>query len=114
MTRGDFAGSTEKRTWQRLLVHPRRPHLQRRPINNAFKRISKNKLGIEYNISQSKFLSTYEHFYDNNVFNHIVMGFEMSLEEPAEEMKEQHEAILFEKYTGEDDIIRLDDDFKYK
>ncbi len=66
-------------------------------IANAFKRISGNELGIEYNISQSKFLGVYEHFYDNNLFNddfsthYIVMGFNISLEEAAEGMKAQHE-----------------------
>ncbi|BDY13410.1 GDP-mannose mannosyl hydrolase [Hydrogenimonas cancrithermarum] len=67
-------------------------------IDNAFKRISENELGIEYNISQSKFLGLYEHFYDNNAFNddfsthYIVMGFEISLEDVPKGMKAQHEA----------------------
>ncbi len=68
-------------------------------IANAFKRISKNELGIEYNIGESRFLGVFEHFYSDNRFNedfsthYIVLGFEIMLEKTPVSVDEQHEAF---------------------
>ena len=94
MTRGDFAGSTEKRTCKGFWFIPD-DHIFK---DNALKRISKNELNIEYNIEQSEFLGIYKHFCDNYISNNdfsthrIVVGFGMSLEKSAKEMKAWHEA----------------------
>ncbi|WP_428739668.1 GDP-mannose mannosyl hydrolase [Sulfurimonas sp.] len=52
-------------------------------LQDAFKRITNDELGIEYDISEGKFLGVYQHFYDDNVFtedfstHYVVLGFEI-------------------------------------
>ncbi len=66
-------------------------------IANAFKRISKNELGIEYNLDKSEFIGVFEHFYDNSFFgesistHYIAMGFELSVGDLKMAGDEQHE-----------------------
>ena len=56
-------------------------------IEDAFKRITKDEIGKEFNISNSSFKGVYQHFYDDNVFNdnfsthYIVLGFELVIKE---------------------------------
>ena len=37
-------------------------------LSEAFKRISKDELGIEFNIKDAEFLGVFEHFYEDNYF----------------------------------------------
>ncbi len=66
-------------------------------ISDAFKRISRNELGIEYNLDQSKFIGVFEHFYDNSFYgdsfstHYIALGFVLQFDGNTIGKKEQHE-----------------------
>ncbi|WP_193162437.1 GDP-mannose mannosyl hydrolase [Enterobacter ludwigii] len=63
----------------------------------AFKRITKDELGIEVNLNEARFLGVYEHFYDDNFSgsefstHYVVHGYTFSLEDKALDLpKVQH------------------------
>lgn len=63
----------------------------------AFKRITKDELGIEINLYEAKFLGVYEHFYDDNFSgsefstHYVVLGYALLLEDKNLDLpKNQH------------------------
>jgi len=64
----------------------------------AFKRISRDELGIERTIDQARFCGVYEHFYDTNVFgkpglstHYLTLAYELFLVLPHEALpRDQH------------------------
>jgi len=66
-------------------------------LEEAYKRIVQNELGINSNLSQAKFYGLYEHFYDNNVFNnefgthYVVLAHKLMIDAEIK-VNNQHEA----------------------
>lgn len=77
-------------------------------IEDAFKRIMSDEIGIDFDISCAKFKGVYQHFYDDNVFNdsfsthYIVLGFELVIDEELSLNTVQHEKY---KWFGVDEIL---------
>ena len=65
-------------------------------LEQAYKRIVHNELGINSNLPQAKFYGLYEHFYDNNVFNnefgthYIVLAHKLMIDSEIK-VNNQHE-----------------------
>jgi colanic acid biosynthesis protein WcaH len=65
-------------------------------LQNAFMRITKDELNVQYTIHEAKFLGIYQHFYDDNVFSksfsthYVVLGFEIILKEKSNFGTSQH------------------------
>ena len=68
-------------------------------IADAFRRISKNELGLTLEERQARFLGVYQHFYEDNFAerpgfgtHYIVLGYEVRLDAPLTTLPEdQHE-----------------------
>ena len=97
-------------------------------LANAFKRLTKDELGIELAINSAKYLGLYEHFYEDCAFDldnetpktsthYVVNGFEVELPEPIDsglgvgENKsllplEQHESY---RWMSECDLLAASD-----
>lgn len=60
--------------------------LKNETLNNAFTRLCKEELGVEFTRQQAEFVGTFEHFYDDCVFNdlisthYIVLGYKLSID----------------------------------
>ena len=85
-------------------------------IEDAFKRITKDEIGKEFNISKSSFKGVYQHFYDDNVFNdnfsthYIVLGFELVIKEELSLGTIQHEKY---KWFTQDELLKSDEVYSY-
>ena len=85
-------------------------------IEDAFKRITKDEIGKEFNISNSSFKGVYQHFYDDNVFNdnfsthYIVLGFELVIKEELSLGTIQHEKY---KWFTQDELLKSDEVYSY-
>jgi len=85
-------------------------------IEDAFKRITKDEIGKEFNISNSSFKGVYQHFYDDNVFNdnfsthYIVLGFELVIKEKLSLGTIQHEKY---KWFTQDELLKSDEVYSY-
>ncbi|NPA54197.1 MAG: GDP-mannose mannosyl hydrolase [Aquificae bacterium] len=68
-------------------------------IEEAFRNITRNELGIEFNKSDAKFLGVFEHFYDDNFFgedtgtHYIVNAFLLEIGDVELKPDIQHEAF---------------------
>lgn len=66
-------------------------------LEQAYKRIVHNELGLNNNLPQANFYGLYEHFYDNNVFNnefgthYIVLAHKLMIDSEIK-VNNQHEA----------------------
>jgi colanic acid biosynthesis protein WcaH len=80
-------------------------------IDDAFKRITKNEIGVEYNIKSASFKGIYQHFYDDNVFgddfstHYIVLGFELRITNTPM-TNNQHESY---RWFDEEELMKSDD-----
>jgi len=85
-------------------------------IKDAFKRITKDEIGKEFDISNSSFKGVYQHFYDDNVFNdnfsthYIVLGFELVIKEELSLGTIQHEKY---KWFTQDELLKSDEVYSY-
>jgi len=85
-------------------------------IEDAFKRITKDEIGKEFDISNSSFKGVYQHFYDDNVFNdnfsthYIVLGFELVIKEELSLGTIQHEKY---KWFTQDELLKSDEVYSY-
>lgn len=69
----------------------------------AFRRLTREELGREMDLSQARFLGVYDHFYPTNRFqrdgfgtHYVVLGYEVAWNaEPALLPREQHEAYVW-------------------
>ena len=70
-------------------------------IENAFKGISKNEIGIELDIENAKFLGVYEHIYKDNYFgneygtHYIVLAFLVDIDSDLPLPDEQHSDYIW-------------------
>ena len=84
-------------------------------IEDAFKRITEDEIGVEIDIKNASFKGIYQHFYDDNVFgddfstHYIVMAFELRLTNTPM-TNEQHEKYL---WFSEDELLKRDDVYFY-
>ncbi len=80
-------------------------------IDDAFKRITQNEIGVEYNIKSASFKGIYQHFYDDNVFgddfstHYIVLGFELRITNTPM-TNNQHENY---RWFKEEELMKSDD-----
>jgi colanic acid biosynthesis protein WcaH len=85
-------------------------------IEDAFKRITQDEIGKEFDISNSSFKGVYQHFYDDNVFNdnfsthYIVLGFELVIKEELSLGTIQHEKY---KWFTQDELLKSDEVYSY-
>jgi colanic acid biosynthesis protein WcaH len=85
-------------------------------IEDAFKRITQDEIGKEFDISNSRFKGVYQHFYDDNVFNdnfsthYIVLGFELVIKEELSLGTIQHEKY---KWFTQDELLKSDEVYSY-
>ena len=85
-------------------------------IEDAFKRITKDEISKEFDISNSSFKGVYQHFYDDNVFNdnfsthYIVLGFELVIKEELSLGTIQHEKY---KWFTQDELLKSDEVYSY-
>ena len=72
-------------------------------MDNAFRRTTKNEIGIELERKEVEFIGVYEHFYDNNVFNeefsthYIVLAHQFKIDEKKIKLNNQHETYKWFK-----------------
>jgi len=70
-------------------------------IEEAFRNISKNELGLDLDIKNAKFLGVYQHFYEDNFFNedfgthYVVLAYEVEISDLLELPEEQHDEYLW-------------------
>jgi len=71
--------------------------LKNETLDDAFSRLCKDELGVEFTRQQAEFVGTFEHFYDDCVFNdsisthYIVLGYKLSLDLDIENLPQlQH------------------------
>ncbi|PLY04740.1 MAG: GDP-mannose mannosyl hydrolase [Arcobacter sp.] len=80
-------------------------------IENAFRRITEDELGIQCKIESASFKGIYQHFYDDNVFgddfstHYIVLAFELRLTNTPM-TNAQHEKYL---WFTENELLNSDD-----
>lgn len=80
-------------------------------IEDAFKRITSDELGVEIHIKSTSFKGIYQHFYDDNVFgddfttHYIVMAFELRLTNTPM-INEQHEDY---RWFSEEELMESSD-----
>ena len=85
-------------------------------IENAFKRITFDEIGKEFDFSHAKFKGVYQHFYDDNVFNdsfsthYVVLGFEIVAYEELFLNTVQHENY---KCFSEDELLNSNEVYSY-
>lgn len=87
-------------------------------IENAFKRITSDELGVQIDIKSASFKGVYQHFYDDNVFgdnfstHYIVLAFQLRLTNTPmmDNTNKQHENY---KWFSEDELIKSDDVYFY-
>jgi len=66
-------------------------------LEQAYKRVVDNELGLKINLPQAKFYGLYEHFYDNNLFNdefsthYVVLAHKLMIDAEVK-VNNQHEA----------------------
>ena len=67
--------------------------LKNETLDEAFKRLTSNELGVTYHRQEARFLGIYEHFYQDSVFgdspndpstHYIVMGYQLTLSNSLE------------------------------
>ena len=84
-------------------------------VEDAFKRITENEIGICMDISNASFKGIYQHFYNDNVFDddfsthYIVMGFEINIEQDPV-LNNQHENY---KWFSEDELMLDENVYTY-
>ena len=84
-------------------------------INDAFKRITEDEIGVEIDLHSCIFKGIYQHFYDDNVFNdefsthYVVLAFELRLTNTPM-TNEQHENY---KWFDENELLENDDVYFY-
>jgi colanic acid biosynthesis protein WcaH len=70
-------------------------------IEEAFKSISENELGISLDINKAKFLGVYQHFYEDNFFgddfgtHYVVLAYEILVSDIPELPEEQHSNYIW-------------------
>jgi colanic acid biosynthesis protein WcaH len=80
-------------------------------LEDAFKRITEDEIGVQININSASFKGIYQHFYDDNVFtddfstHYIVMAFELRLTNTPITNK-QHDNY---KWFDEEELIKDED-----
>lgn len=81
-------------------------------IQNAFKRITSDEIGVEIDIKSASFKGIYQHFYDDNVFgddfstHYIVMAFEIHITNTpmANNQHENYRWFSVEELLKSDDV----------
>jgi colanic acid biosynthesis protein WcaH len=75
----------------------------------AFKRLTLNELGVEFDFEKAEFIGAFEHFYNDNVSveafstHYIALGYRLMVDENLIELpKEQHNQY---KWMTEDEIL---------
>jgi len=85
-------------------------------IEDAFKRITQDELGISMQKDDAQFLGIYEHFYNDNVFNdnfsthYIVMAHEICVDEKQIDCNDQHSSY---RWFDEDELLCDQNVYKY-
>ena len=85
-------------------------------IQEAFKTITKNELGVELDIKDAQFLGVYEHFYEDNFFgedtetHYIVHAYQIEIDEIEIKPDQQHETF---KWFTREEIISSEKVHKY-
>ena len=70
-------------------------------LENAFKRLTLNEIGIEIPQDKAKFLGVYEHFYDNNFFNtefsthYVVLAYKLKIDKLPKVNSQHHQYMWF-------------------
>ena len=84
-------------------------------LAKAFRRICNDELGVDFIIDEAKFYGSYEHFYENNVFNdkfsthYIVLAHQIYLNTVAQ-VNDQHETY---QWFGVNELLDQDDVHQY-
>ena len=84
--------------------------LKNEMINSAIKRIAKVELGIELT-STPKFIGTFEHLYDDSIFDHVTthyvnLGYEVELSGLEDLPKDQHNEY---RWFGLEELMESDE-----
>ena len=86
--------------------------LKKETLDNAFLRLCRDELGVEFNRQQAKFLGPFEHFYEDCVFDdnisthYVVLGYKLKVNIDITNLgKEQHGQY---RWFTRDEIINND------
>ncbi len=86
-------------------------------IEEAFKNISQNELGIELEINKAKFLGVYQHFYGDNFFgdesfgtHYIVLAYEINIQDLINLPEDQHSEYI---WLSPEDILNSENVHQY-
>ena len=76
-------------------------------MDSAFKRLTHDELGLEFELSQAEFIGPFEHFYDDNIFyqnevtdsnfttHYIVLAYCLTVDNLTSLPQEQHDDYIW-------------------